>query len=166
MNRVNSPHPNPLRFLKFTASALVGLALAAPGTGCASKTPKSAFVPASAESLATFGDADLRLTRFIADGKTVALDAAPVTLRFGEGGKIGGRSAVNRYFGAYTLGTNGSLAWAPGGIGMTRMAGPEAAMQLESVYGQTLTRTSQLLTSPGGVRFQNADASNLLEFAR
>ncbi len=160
---------NPTRpaWLTFTTTILAVVALgfaAFPGGGCATQPAKDAFQPATPSSLAALRDSEFRLTRFVVDGAPVDSSAFPISLRFGEPGKISGRSAVNRYFGGFELGDNGSLTWPPAGLGMTRMAGPEAAMKLESQFAEVLTGTSQLLTSPTGARFQSVDGSRIAEF--
>lgn len=136
------------------------------GAGCATRPAADAFQPATTEALAAFKDTDLRLTRLVVAGAPVDASAFPISLRFQDGGKIAGRSAVNRYFGNFQLGDHGALTWPPAGLGMTRMAGPAPAMQLEQQFSQAITASSQLLTSPNGARFQNADGTQVVEFQR
>lgn len=125
------------------------------------------YAPATLESLATLRDIDLRLTRLVAGGKTVSLPAeTPITLRFGAPGKIAGRSAVNRYFGGFEFKEGGSVTWPPAPLGMTRMAGPPAAMDLEATFVKALASTDGLQVAPDAVRFQSGDGAQVLEFVR
>lgn len=157
---------NPTRLLTLMTAALVTATGVLPGTGCASKPAANSLVPATPESLAHLRDTDLRLSQLVVGGTAVDTSAFPITLRFGEPGKFAGRSAVNRYFGGFQLGDQGALTWPGNGLGMTRMAGPAAAMQIERQFTEALTGCSQLLTSPDGARFQNADGSHAVEFQR
>ena len=54
-----------------------------------------------------------------------------ITARFADGG-VSGRSAVNTYTGAATIGPGNALAFGP--MATTRMAGPEPAMRAEGIY--------------------------------
>lgn len=163
--RDDSPRMPPTPMNPSRLAILLSLAVLS-GSGCATKPPADAFQPATTNALTTLKDADLRLTRLVVAGANVDTSEFPISLRFGEPGKIAGRSAVNRYFGGFQLGVQGAITWPPAGLGMTRMAGPSAAMKLEQQFSQALTGTSQLLTSPDGARFQNADASQVVEFRR
>lgn len=163
-----APVPRTLLWLALVLLAALG------GGGCASSptpgsgktTGKDAFQPATLEALAPFRDADLRLVRLVQDGQSVRLTGTPITLKLGEGGKIAGRSAVNRYFGRFDLSPNGDVQWPPAALGMTRMAGPEDAMRLESQFTQALTATTRLSVSPDALRFSTPDGKNTAEFAR
>ena len=154
--------------LAAAAAACLAAGLLAVIPGCASRpSPGDAFTPATPDSLAPLNKVELRLTRFVSDGQEVTLSGnLPITLSFDEGGKVSGRSAVNRYFGGFKLGPDGAIEWPKAGLGMTRMAGPAPAMELESRFGRSLTATTRLLASPEGARFQSAQARDLLEFTR
>lgn len=145
------------------------LAVALPGftPGCTTKPQgPGGFHPATSEAVAALRDLDLKLVKLTAGGSEVAIGDAAITLRFGDAGKVAGRSAVNRYFGGYELGPEGAIAWPSAGFGSTRMAGPEAAMRLEAQFFQAFRGTSRLLTSPARVRFQSLDVAEVLEFTK
>lgn len=151
-------------------TALCGVAaLLAFAPGCASSGggASDGFHAASASSVSALQQTELRLKKLIVDGMEVPLPAKPpITLRFDEGGKVAGRSAVNRYFGSYQLGANGAVQWPGPGLGMTRMAGPAPLMELEAKFSRALTATTQLLVSTNGARFRSADAKQSLDFVR
>jgi len=151
------------------SSALYGLvvALGFLVSSCAAPHAEpGGFQPATAASLAALGELELRLTRLVVGGEEHALPAErPLTARLAAPGKIAGRSAVNQYSGGFELGEDGALRWS-GGFLMTRMAGPPEAMALEDRFLAALTASTRLLASPSGVRFQSADATTVLEFAR
>lgn len=161
--RVSRPWSR-LRFLPALAATLAVLA-----AGCASNSPSGtdAFAPATGASVAALRDADLRLARWVEDGKRVRPPTqTPVTLRLGETGRLSGQGPVNRYFGTFGFLGDGSVSWPNAAIGSTRMAGPPEAMDLEVRFFQTLTRTTRLETTPDAARFQSADGTHVLEFAR
>jgi heat shock protein HslJ len=137
--------------------------------GCAG--PKSGagvgFVPATAEKLAAWQDADLQLVRMVEEGEEVALPADPaITLRLMPENRVAGRSAVNRYAGTYMLSVDGGLTWQGVGLAMTRMAGPPEAMELEGRYARLLTATTQVEVSGEALRFSDRTGKVLLEFRR
>lgn len=149
--------------------AVLAVALLALGAGCAGSGARGSngFHPATAESVAALRNIDLQLRKLVVDGAEVPLpEKPPITLRFDTDGKVSGRSAVNRYFGAYEMQADGGIGWPGTGLGMTRMAGPAPAMELESKFTRALTGTTRLLTSTNGARFQSADAKQALEFTR
>jgi heat shock protein HslJ len=142
-------------------------------SGCASRegstasSAKPKFVPATVEALAPFRDVDLHLERLVSAGQNVALSPAnPITLRLGAGGRIAGKSAVNRFFGAYQLEQDGTLKWPNAALGMTRMAGPESAMQLESKFASALTASQKVLVSSDTVRFESKDGTHVADFKK
>lgn len=140
--------------------------------GCASgpregARPETTFEPANPTTIAPFRNADLRLTRLVSGDQEVKLTgAAPITARLADAGKIAGQSAVNRYFGSYQLSADGTVKWPPAALGMTRMAGPPAAMDLESKFVSALTSTTQLQVSSDSLRFRSADGANVVVFSR
>ncbi|MGE3308442.1 MAG: META domain-containing protein [Limisphaerales bacterium] len=162
-----NPIPSPQSPFAVIAIAAVALGFATlSGPGCGTRPPKMSFQPATQGSLAALRDTEFRLTHLIVDGTQVDTTAFPISLRFDETGRVSGRSAVNRYFGGFSLGENGSLTWPPAGLGMTRMAGPEPAMQLEKTFTEVLTGSTRLLTSPTGARFENDDGRRIAEFSK
>ena len=87
---------------------VAGLLLA----GCATQPDFIVSTPAFPESLAPLANTDLKCIRLVADGKSVAVPAdSPLTLRLetevDKTVKVSGQSAVNRYFGSFTLGATG-----------------------------------------------------------
>lgn len=146
--------------LTFAAGAL------AMAPGCASRKDSARFEPASAIRISALSGSDLRLTKLLVDGNPVETADYPITLRFADGGKVSGRSAVNRYFGSFELNKEGEIIWPKGGLGMTRMAGPASAMDLESQFSKALTATTRLMTSPDSARFESSDGKQALEFQR
>lgn len=146
-------------------------------SGCASSSSPSAsssrsgggraYQPGTFEDLAELQNADLRLERLVLKGDSVRLPSdTPITLRFGELGRISGNSAVNGYFGSFQFKEGGVVSWPLAALGLTRKAGPPAAMELEGKFIQALTSTTQLELASGGARFTNADGSMVLEFVR
>ncbi|MBL9173517.1 MAG: META domain-containing protein, partial [Verrucomicrobiales bacterium] len=89
---------------------------------------------------------------------------AGITLRFTGAGKVAGRSAVNRYFGGYTLGPAGAIHWTP--FGSTRMAGPPERMKLEDQFLKALESTTRAEVTANGLVLQSPDASTRVEFSR
>jgi heat shock protein HslJ len=161
--------PSPTAALLPRTAACLAAGLLAVVAGCASSDSDATrgFHPATPDSVAALAKAELRLTKLVADGAEVALpEDPPITMRFGGDGKIGGRSAVNRYFGSYEWAGDGAIRWPGSGLGMTRMAGPAPAMELESKFSRALTGTTRLLTSTNGARFESGDAKQALEFTR
>jgi heat shock protein HslJ len=132
--------------------------------------PKKVEVaPANTAALASRMNADYKLTRLVQDGQEIELPPAssvPITLRFTAPGRIAGQSAVNRFFGSYQLRDDGTLQWPNAALGMTRMAGSEAAMALENQFTRALTATTRLNVGEDRLRFQNDDGSILLEFVQ
>lgn len=169
-------HPSNLGS-NFRLFGIVGLALMAVLClgGCASReaspagpsATQSKFVPATAETLAPLRDIDLHLRRLVSGGKNVDLSPAnPITLRLATGGRIAGKSSVNRYFGTYQLDPDGTIKWPNAALGMTRMAGPESAMQLESTFASVLTASQRMVISTDTVRFESKDGAHLAEFRK
>lgn len=92
----------------------------------------------------------------------VAADVA-ITFTVDDDGRVGGRSAVNRYFGTLTLGEDGAVEW-PGPFGTTRMAGPPHLMDWESRYLDALARTDRMTTSPTVLILAGAENKVVLRF--
>jgi len=152
-------------FARIATLTLAASALAM-APGCASRKDSARFEPASAIRLSALSGTDLRLVQLVVDGKPVETADYTITLRFADGGKVSGRSSVNRYFGAFELNKEGEIIWPKGALGMTRMAGPAPAMDLESQFSKALTATTRLMTSPDSARFESSDGKQALEFQR
>lgn len=137
-----------------------------PSPSSASKSG-SKFVPATPEALAPFREVDLHLDRLVSAGKNVALSPAnPITLRLAAVGRLAGKSAVNRFFGTYELAPDGTIKWPNAALGMTRMAGPEAAMELEYKFASVLTASQRLVVSSDTLRFESNDRSHVADFKK
>ncbi|MBL9139524.1 MAG: META domain-containing protein [Verrucomicrobiales bacterium] len=155
----------------FLTSAAAAAALLL--SGCAShegatSTPaKRKYTPATAEALAPFRDVDLHLERLVSAGQSIPLPAAtPITIRLGAGGRIAGKSSVNRFFGTYQMEPDGTLKWPNAALGLTRMAGPQDAMDLESKFTSSLAASQKLLVASDAVRFESNDGSHIAEFRK
>ncbi len=125
-------------------SALVSLAV------ISEAAPVKEFLPIASK--------EWSLVRLTIDEKTVPLGASkPLpTLTIGLDGKVSGKSAVNRYFGSIVLNGAGDCEWS-GGLGATRMAGPPAAMKLESEVLKALPQTSKVDLTDGVLTLASAD---------
>ncbi len=189
MTLLSTRPSRPRQIPKLPVSAVLTMAIAFMASGCASdKEPGDASAtaagvtrfessvaparrglkPATLTSVAGIINQDYRLTRLTMDAKPLRLSGVgrAITLRFTAPGRIAGQSAVNRYFGTFRLQDDGTLQWPNAAIGMTRMAGSETAMALENQFVRALTSTSDLKIGSDRVRFQNADESMVVEFAR
>jgi heat shock protein HslJ len=163
-----SPHPSMISGVVWILAGSLALLV---NTGCASRSrsiePAEEFTLANHQSLSPFRDTDLHLARMVLNGSDIRLAGAPpITLRFTGPNRVAGQAAVNRYFGTFEFRDDGTVQWPNAAFGTTRMVGSEAATQLEQQYLQALSGTTQLLVSPEGLRFQNADGSNVVEFSR
>jgi heat shock protein HslJ len=142
--------PNSLLLL---LTALAGVSL----LGCAT---------APQVSLADWEGTELKAVRLVSGGQAVTLpENFPITLKLEPGGKVSGRSAVNRYFGSFSRMSDGTILW-NGALGATRMAGPPEAMQLETEFFKTLAATTTLHAGSGALTFKSADGKELVEFVR
>lgn len=170
LNSTNAPGFRKVRRgMLMIATTAVALLLA----GCAARdneaggSSKRKFTPATVEALAPFRDVDLFLDRLVSAGQNVSIPAAtPITVRLGAGGRIAGKSSVNRFFGSYQLEPDGSLKWPNAALGLTRMAGPQDAMELESKFTSALAASQRLLVSTDAVRFESIDGSHIAEFRK
>ncbi|MFO1458088.1 MAG: META domain-containing protein [Verrucomicrobiota bacterium] len=148
-----------LKLLPLTALVPAALILL---SGCA--TGSNPGSPATAESLARWENKDLKCVNLVVQGTPVSLPVdAGITLRITGPGKVAGSSAVNRYFGGYTLGPAGAIHWTP--FGSTRMAGPPERMQLEDQFLKALESTTRADVTPHGIVLQTSDASTRVEFS-
>ncbi|HRI13014.1 MAG TPA: META domain-containing protein [Verrucomicrobiota bacterium] len=141
-------------FLSFMlTAAMAGVCLC----GCAT---------APEASLASWEGVELKAIRMVSGGLAVALpENYSITLKLEPDGKVSGRSAVNRYFGAFSKVSDGTILW-QGSLGATRMAGPPVAMQLETEFFKTLTSTTIVRSGATTLTFKSADGKNLVEFGR
>lgn len=117
-------------------------------------------------SLTDWQGTELKATRLVSDGTDVPLLAdRPITLQLEPEGRVTGRASVNRYFGGFTPGADGTIVW-QGGLGSTRMAGPPEAMRLETVFFQVLPLTSEIEAGSDALTFRSADGKNLVKFVK
>ena len=80
--------------------------------------------------LSKFQDIELRLIRFLSNGKEVVIPPTiTITLTFRKRGQISGRSAVNNYAGLFTNQPKGAIAIQL--TTATQMAGSPELMELE-----------------------------------
>ena len=75
---------------------------------------------------------------------------AEVTLRWESGGRVGGSTGVNRWFGTCALDRVPRLAFSE--IGMTRRAGPLELMQQETRFVEALQVVEELRRIDGGLQ--------------
>ena len=91
--------------------------------------------------------ADKDWTLFAVEGKRIELEGEAPSIRFdSKGGKISGFTGVNRYFGTYAS-TAPSMQIDPGG--MTKMAGEESQMRLETTFVGLLEKVNRATVEEG-----------------
>ena len=86
------------------------------------------------------------------DGESV--EGRPPSLRFAADGSLSGFTGVNRMFGRYEI-RDGLLAVV--GVGVTRMAGPPAAMQLESRILDAINAGGAITWSVDSMRIESGE---------
>lgn len=84
-----------------------------------------------------------------------------ITAEF-QDGRISGKSAVNRYFGPFTLGSGGTINF--GMMASTKMAGPEPLMQAESEYMSLLDQVAFIRVSNSRLSMLNNMDEPILVF--
>jgi len=121
--------------------------------------------PASAVP-AELAAVEWRLTVLERDGKPIALPpGSGATLKLATDGRLSGRAPINGYFGAATLGKDGSLAWS-GPMGSTQMAGPPERMEAEHAYFRILQEATRWRVEQGELILETADGSARARFER
>ncbi len=93
----------------------------------------------------------------------------PITLTINDAGAVSGRAGVNQYSGSVDTGAwqNREIVFGP--LAVSRMAGPPAAMSIESAYLGMLdaVRTFEVAPDPAGVTLTlRGDAGDLLVYER
>jgi heat shock protein HslJ len=88
-------------------------------------------------------------------------DEFEITARFADGG-VSGRSAVNTYTGAVTIGPGNAIAFGP--MATTRMAGPEPAMRAEGIYLRLLGDARSWSIDDGKLTLRDAKGNDRLVF--
>ena len=112
--------------------------------------------------LSKFQDIQLRLVRFLSNGKEIAIPpTVTITLTFQNRGRISGRSAVNNYGGVFTAIPNGEISIQVTMV--TQMAGAPKLMELEREYFEALSHVKQILLKPDRIILKNETTS--LDFA-
>lgn len=156
------------RLAKTEDAASAGKPASSTAPSPATATPAATkFQTATRENVQLLQGAELRLIRLIDSGRLVKLgDGQPVSLRLAPDGKVNGRAPVNRFFGRFEFGFDGTIKWPLAALGTTRMAGSPADMKLENQFFQTLTATTRLQVSDKAVRFENNDHSMVVEFEK
>jgi heat shock protein HslJ len=130
-------------------AVLMGLAAAVLVAACASAPPPR--IDAHAWRLTTWSVSSSQASDF------------DITARFADGG-VSGRSAVNTYRGAVTLGPGNAIAFGP--MATTRMAGPEAAMRAESAYLALLAQATSYSIDDDRLTLADAGGNASLVFER
>jgi len=121
-------------------------------------TPVSSF-----EQVAGIG---WKLTSITLDDKVHATgDEAEITLAITDVGAVSGRSAVNRYFGKFSLDGEGGCSW-DGPLGSTRMAGPPHLMAWETRFLNSLAETSSISLVGGDLHLTGKEGKLALVFSQ
>jgi len=82
------------------------------------------------------------------------VDSRPPSLRFAADGSLSGFTGVNRMFGRFEI-IDGRLS--VGGAGVTRMAGPPEAMQLESTLLDVINAGGAIAWSAGSMQIESGE---------
>ncbi len=111
-------------------------------------------------------DIEWQLIRMTVNGEHKPLvKNSRVTFVYGNKGQVAGAASINRYFGNLKLTKNGAIVWNKA-FGMTRMAGPPELMTQESVFMDTLMKTSRMYLNESTLKFKSEDLSTVLEFEK
>jgi heat shock protein HslJ len=137
---------------------LVGLVcLSGLGSGC--QTP-------AGSSLSSWQGIELKLVRLVDQGQTLPLPAdLPITMQWDADGRVQGQGPVNRYFGAISRPSDGSILW-QGALGSTRRAGSEDAMKLESDFFRSLTQTTEVKVTSESLTLRSENGQTVAEWVR
>lgn len=120
----------------------------------------------SGHSPASWQGVELKLVRLVDQGKSLPLPAdRPITLQWDTDGRVHGQGPVNRYFGAISRPSDGSILW-QGALGSTRMGGSQEAMTLESDFFRSLTQTTEIQISAESLTFRSENGKTLAEWVR
>jgi heat shock protein HslJ len=110
-----------------------------------------------------FQDLELRLVRFVVNGREIAIPArATITITFQRGGQISGHSTVNNYAGVFRVMPDGKITVQL--TAATLMAGPPELMQLEREYFEALPHVTHISIKPDRIILEHE--KSLLEFAK
>lgn len=137
---------------------LIGLILwTGLSSGCQSPT---------GSSLASWQGVELKLIRLVDQGQTLNLPTdRPITMQWDANGEVHGQGPVNRYFGAISRPSDGSILW-QGALGSTRMAGSPEAMTLESAFFRSLTQTTEVKVTSESLTLRSANGQTVAEWVR
>lgn len=106
-----------------------------------------------------------RLASVTVGDQQLPLPARPaVTIRIDESGKVHGRSTVNLFFGSLHVTSEDTIEWGAAGLAVTRRAGPQTLMELESLFLQALERTTKISLDGANLTFSAADPFITLVF--
>ena len=138
--------------IRLTRQRTAELEAQKPAREALGEAPSAAAVPAALVGI------EWRLTALDQNGKALALfEDVVATLKFGSDGRVSGRAPINGYFGAATLGADGSLAW-NGPMGSTQMAGPPEVMEAESAYFRALQSVARWQLKHDALILETPDA--------
>ncbi len=119
------------------------------------QAPAAPDVPSE---LSKFQDIELRLVRFLSNGKEIVIPPTiTITLTFRKGGQISGRSAVNNYAGLFTDQPKGTIAIQL--TTATQMAGPPELMKLEREYFDALSHVKHIHLKSDQIILENETTS-------
>jgi heat shock protein HslJ len=149
-----------------TVCLMLAFALGFPVILAFSLVPATQAEAAGADSGGLVG-AEWRLTGMTFDGAQTALAPdTPVTIRFESSGRVSGRAPVNRFFGGYRLGADGSISWSDSGLATTKMAGPPDEMQREDLFLQILGQVTRVRVQGAQLVLESTDSDTSLTFER
>jgi heat shock protein HslJ len=121
----------------------------------------------SAEQAALPCAGEWRLQKMVSAGQEQPLVAgSTITLSCPEPGRLTGLASVNRYFGRFDMGTDGTIAWQAPGFARTKKAGPPALMEQEDIYLAALAATERMSLRAGRLVLESADQATVLEFTK
>lgn len=111
--------------------------------------------------------AEHRLKEIWLDGEPKLMpEEPPITLKIHSEWVLGGRAAINRYFGSFSLDEEGKIEWPEGGLATTLMAGPQEWMELEEAYLRSLVATDRVRADGDILLFESEDGSLRLVFRK
>lgn len=152
-----------VRPFRLSALVFITLGVLAALTGCAGG-PSATRDQDSGRTLTLSANTDWVLVKWIdAEGEKQPLLPPVPTLRIGDQGRVSGQSGVNNYLGTARI-SGGELAWG-GGFALTRKAGPEALMDSENRYLNSL-KTTRHVTVRGDKLVFTGGKNLRLEFIR
>lgn len=108
---------------------------------------------------------EYRLREIHLEGQIKSMpEQPPITLKIHSEWVLGGRAAINRYFGSFTITEDGRVSWPKGGLATTLMAGPQEWMELEEAYLRSLVATDRVRVDGDALLFESEDGVLRLVF--